>query len=147
MKTDRLGPISVNRKAVRQIFREGIYLGVSVGAHLWAFKYWRYLCQPVYQGLYKSSLWAHSMYRDSILNIVFCVLLSLCLSRILYVFLLSSPLNLCFFFYFYLAEPVVICYNFHIFSLTWYQSARVENPLLPTIEIDKRSVMALLFPE
>ena len=32
---DRLGPDRcVNRKAVGQIFREGIYLGVSVGAHL-----------------------------------------------------------------------------------------------------------------
>ena len=63
---------------------QGIYLGVSVGAHKWALKNCQYFCQSL-KDLYKSVHWTHTMYKLSIiLNRVLCLLsLSLCLSRIL----------------------------------------------------------------
>ena len=46
----------INWKDIGQIFREGIYLGDSVGAHLWALKYASVLLS-VRMDLYKSALW------------------------------------------------------------------------------------------
>ena len=85
--TDRLGPDRcVNREAIGQIFHKGIYLGVSVRAHLWALKYTSIL-MSVCMDLYKSALWAHSMYRAyCIVWINFSVFCSLFLSHVLCVF-------------------------------------------------------------
>ena len=81
----------VNRKAVGQIFHEGIYLGVSVWSYLWALKYASILLL-VFMDLYKNVLSAHSIYRVFIIiEIHIVVLLSLSLPRTL---CLSFPLNL-----------------------------------------------------
>ena len=73
----------VNREVVGHIFREGIYLGVSEGAHLWALKYVLVLLS-VRMDLYKSALWVKSdVHSVIILNQISVCLCSLCLSRIL----------------------------------------------------------------
>ena len=82
-----------NREAVGQIFREGIYLRVSVEAHLWALKYMSILLS-IRMDLYKSALWAHSMYRVLFFELSFPVLLTLSLYLSRLHCILSSQINL-----------------------------------------------------
>ena len=75
------------------------------------------------------------------LNLGSCVLLSLYISRVLYVFLSSSPLNLHFFFCCYPPESVVISFR----TLTFTMSLTLVKPFRFNFNFESSKISSLLY--
>ena len=112
---DARSRIGVSRKVVGQIFREGIYLGVSFKL-LYEYSSTNCTCvSPCVRACIKVLSKYILCTKHIILNLIFYVLLSLSFLRTLCI--LSFPLNLCFSIYCYPAEPVVISFRTLTFTI------------------------------